>query len=100
MPQKKEEEEPKPQLSAEEIVQKELDMEKRERGKAMRLLGLGPQGAAGAGALLILGLALLLYMLGASFCLAAILGGIGAIAGAIVVVTNPFKTGDRKHDDR
>jgi len=93
---KKKEKDDEPQLSAEEVVKQELAHEKVERAKAGRLLSLDPGGIAGSGAALVVGLALLLYLLGASPVLAAVLGGIGAITAIIFTIMNPFN-GNKKH---
>jgi hypothetical protein len=93
---KKKEKKSEPELSAEEIIKQELAHEKVERMKAGRLLGLGPGGIAGSGVVLVVGLALLLCLLGASPVLAAVLGGVGATAIIIFTIMNPFR-GNKKH---
>ncbi len=98
MPRKKKGDEKK-QPTTREIIKKELQEEKRELGKTARLLFLSPTQLVGAIMLLIIGLALLLYLLSVSYILAAVLGAVGAMGGAIAMIMNPFKNRKKRGSD-
>jgi hypothetical protein len=75
---------------AEEIVKEELEREHKERAKAGRLLRFSLAQTAGVGIMLILGLAVLAYVLSMSYVLAGIIGGAGAVALTIFLIMSPM----------
>lgn len=75
---------------AEEIVKEELAREQKERAKAGRLLRFSLAQVTIVGIFLILGLALLAYILKAPPALMAIIGGSGAIVLTIFLIFSPI----------
>jgi hypothetical protein len=81
---------------AEEIARRELEREQIERGKAGRLLRLNIIQTIGVGVALVVGLALLAYVLSMSYVLMAILGGIGAVALTALLIMTPAGRSGKK----
>jgi putative flippase GtrA len=74
---------------AEDIVKQELAHEQEERAKAGRLLRFNAIQSAGVGIVLIIGAALLAYILTMDYVLTTIIGGGGAIAMAFALIMRP-----------
>jgi len=74
---------------AEEIVKEEIEREQKERAKAGRLLRFSLAQMVLVGFMLILGLALVAYLLKASIAVVAVIGAVGAVAFTIYLILSP-----------
>ena len=77
------------EAQAEQVVKQELEREQAERAKAGRLLRFSLAQTTGVGIMLILGLAVLAYVLSMSYVLMGIVGAAGAVALTIFLIMSP-----------